>query len=335
MKPRSCTGLVLVVFFATRAPIVFSQQDSSFRSAFHFYWDNDFINLRMHGSDEAYTNGMKLEYLETIPRNPRFFLNRFFIRAGNNAINTSSWSVMQVMYSPSDIRRQIPDSTDYPYSGGLFTTHFVHSTDSKQKFSLQTGITLGVMGPPSLAGPTQVAVHRAIKNLEPKGWDYQLKKDFLFNLSFTAEKMLRQYGRAFELIGGANAQAGTMFNALTAYFLIRAGKMNPYFNGLIGQVNTMKHSKKFYVNVVASPSAQVVFYNSLVDGGLLRRWAGRELAPTKRRTLSMTEFNLGINYGFTVAWKRVGVAILQQMLIPTTIDLPDHEVGNVTLSLAF
>lgn len=325
---------VSLLFFIPSSGI--AQVDSNFLHSFRVYLDNDFINLRGDGTDRAYTNGLRLDYFYVKKELPKFFLSKLLPGVGEAAVNTFGWSVMQMMYSPEDIGKQIPDSTDYAYSGGIFAVHSLHSADPERKFSFQSGITLGVLGPASLAEQTQKLVHKIGGFIEPKGWDHQLKSDLLINFDFTTEKMLAEYGRSLELIGGVSAQLGSMFTSLSAYVNIRGGKMNPYFDGFLSQTNASKAlRKKIKFNFVCIPKAEVVFYNALVDGGLFRRWANRDLAGSKRPLLTSPEFFVELHYGFVLSWRKLGLSVLQKTFIPTTDDLPDNEVGNISVSIAF
>ncbi|RYY57673.1 MAG: lipid A deacylase LpxR family protein [Chitinophagaceae bacterium] len=322
---------IIVLLLGSRAG--YGQHDSSIRTLFRISHDNDFINLRLKPSDEAYTAGLRLDYFRV--RNQRSGLFSFLPRAGQESVNTDGWSLMQVMYSPRDIERRIPDSTDYPFSGGLFVTRSLHSSNPVKKYSLRSEILAGVMGPPSLAKQSQRFVHRLIGYLEPRGWDYQLKTDLLLNIGFTAEKMIHDAAKGFEIIGGADARAGTMYNAASAYVIFRAGQQEAYFNGLIPQVMASGVSRKANFCFLVIPRAEVLFYNALIDGGLLRRWSGREIAREKRPAFTTTEFSLGLSYGVSFAWKKIGASVMQHMIRSATEDLGLQEFGNISVYFSF
>ncbi|RYY54928.1 MAG: lipid A deacylase LpxR family protein, partial [Chitinophagaceae bacterium] len=291
----------LVVFLFAFSGRVAAQADTMARqSAFRVFLDNDFINLRGHGSDQAYTNGIRLDYFNVLSGRRGLF--SWMPRAGENSVNTTGVSAMQVMYSPEDLKKRQPDSSDFPYSGGLTASYSLHSSNPAKKFSLRSEITGGVMGPPALGEEMQRMVHRIMGFIEPKGWDYQLKTDLLINVDFTAEKMLHEFGRGAELVGGANASLGSMNNAASVYAIFRAGHINPYFNGFLAQTNAYRGSKKLFYNIIVSPRAELQIYNALVDGGLFRRWSGRDVSKANRPTLTASELNLGIDYGFALSW---------------------------------
>jgi len=236
------------------------------------YEDDDFINIWGQGSDNAYTNGTRFDYFYNPDHPSRFFIDRLFPKAGAGSFNTYGWGIAQVMYTPDKLLVEDYQPNDYPYSGALYATHTLYSYNPATKFSFQNELVLGVIGPASLAGPTQRLVHQWEGFDIPRGWSHQYRNDVLVNLNLTAEKQLAHAGRGLEVIGGSQLSAGTMQNSLTVYPLIRFGNMTPYFNGFISQFATTGKNRdggrkgQFYFFV--KPAAQLVLTNALLQGGV-------------------------------------------------------------------
>ena len=236
------------------------------------YEDDDFINIWGQGSDNAYTNGTRLDYFYNPDHPSRFFIDRLFPKAGAGSVNTYGWGIAQVMYTPDKLLVEDYQPNDYPYSGALYATHTLYSYNPATKFSFQNELVLGVIGPASLAGPTQRLVHQWEGFDIPRGWSHQYRNDVLVNLNLTAEKQLAHAGRGLEVIGGSQLSAGTMQNCLTVYPLIRFGNMTAYFNGFISQFATTGKNRdggrkgQFYFFV--KPAAQLVLTNALLQGGV-------------------------------------------------------------------
>jgi len=236
------------------------------------YEDDDFINIWGQGSDNAYTNGTRLDYFYNPDHPSRFFIDRLFPKAGAGSVNTYGWGIAQVMYTPDKLLVEDYQPNDYPYSGALYATHTLYSYNPATKFSFQNELVLGVIGPASLAGPTQRLVHQWEGFDIPRGWSHQYRNDVLVNLNLTAEKQLAHAGRGLEVIGGSQLSAGTMQNSLTVYPLIRFGNLTPYFNGFISQFATTGKNRdggrkgQFYFFV--KPAAQLVLTNALLQGGV-------------------------------------------------------------------
>jgi len=239
---------------------------------FRVYEDDDFINIWGQGSDNAYTNGTRLDYFYNPDHPSRFILDRVLPKAGRGSVNTYGWGIVQLMYTPDKLLVSDYQPDDYPYSGALFASHTLYSYNPVSKFSFQNELVLGVIGPASLAGQTQRLVHRWEGFDIPQGWSHQYRNDLLLNLNVTAEKQLVQAGRGLEVIAGSQLSAGTMQNSLTVYPLIRFGNMTPYFEGFISQFSTTgtkrDGSRKGQFYFFVKPAAQLVLTNALLQGGV-------------------------------------------------------------------
>src|SRR6185295_2144173 len=210
---------LLLLYSCITAP-VHAQQNEPFRKMLRMYEDNDIIDILGKGTDQGYTNGTRLDYFYIKNKPSRFFIDRLMPKAGDSSIDTYGFSIMQVMITPKNIAKRIPDRNDYPYSGALFVTHSLYATNPIKKYNWQTELMLGVMRPPSLAEETQKRIHKWQAYVEPMGWDYQLRTDLLLNVNVAAEKELININKKIEIIGGAQGFAGTALNGASVYSLI-------------------------------------------------------------------------------------------------------------------
>ncbi len=169
--------------------------------------DDDFINIWGTGTDDAYTNGTRIDYFYKAAH-PPLFLDRWMPRAGDDSIDIYGWGVMQLMYTPDDITNPDYQPDDYPWSGALVATHTRYSYNPVKHYDLQTELVLGVIGPAALDGPTQSLVHKIIHYYHPMGWSHQYRNDILANINFTAEKQLFSAGSFLTVIGGGQVSAG-------------------------------------------------------------------------------------------------------------------------------
>ncbi|MBS1606157.1 MAG: lipid A deacylase LpxR family protein [Bacteroidetes bacterium] len=239
------------------------------------YEDDDYINIKGRGTDEAYTNGSRVDLFYTRHDPPHWLLDRALPKAGESSVDVYGWGIMQVMYTPRKINDPDFQPDDYPWSGGLFVTHSLFSYDPKANYDLQTEVVAGVIGPASLAGPTQKAFHHLIHYTQPMGWGHQFRNDLLLNINLTYEKQVFAVSPGadplLELIGGGSIHAGTMENKLSAYSLLRLGIMHPYFNGLMTQyASGSSPDKKEHIELYffARPEVDVVYTNAILEGGM-------------------------------------------------------------------
>jgi lipid A 3-O-deacylase len=316
-----------------------AQERSSYAHMFRFYYDNDFINLAGKGTDNEYTGGMRLDYFYTKNHPPRFFLDRWLPKAGRNAVNTFGWSLMQVAFTPDNIKKAAPDVNDYPYAGGLFAIHSMHSSDPLRRFNIQTEISVGISGPFSYAAETQEGIHRWINYQLPMGWDHQMPTDLLLNFSITGEKLLWQQGKWLEASAGAAIKAGTMEDAATVYGLIRIGKMAPYYDGFLSQNGSPRENKprRFQVYAVARPGLYLTAYNAFVDGGV---FAGK---PAYYRQIHgdavpyATDHNIHpvIDAGLQIVSGKISLSITQKIMPTLLKGYPPHAVGNFSFTVSW
>lgn len=329
----------LIIGLLTLPPLGVLAQEPANRYLFRVYEDNDAMNLFDPGSDKGYTNGTRLDFF-WIPRKTPF-LSPLFPKAGAHSINTHGWSAMQMMITPDNILRRYPDPTDYPYSGGLFATRSLQSTNPVKKLSFQSELLLGVMGPPALAEGMQKLIHHVIAAQAPRGWDYQKSTDLLLNYQFAVNKQLLNMPAGMELIGSAQANVGTMQNGAYVSALFRWGKnMNPYFDGFIPRFSKdRRHANRWQFYVTVQPGAEVMLTNALLDGGVFndhpKQFTGANPygepgpIPTRRKLLGRLDFGAVLSHG------NFGVSFTQKSTTPLYSGLTYLGFGNVSVYLAW
>ena len=316
------------------------QQREAYQHMLRVYEDNDIINLPGKGTDRGYSNGTRLDYFFIKEKPARFFLNCIMPKAGDSCINTYGWGIMQIIITPRNILKRIPDRNDYPYSGALFATHSLHSTNPIKKYNWQTKWMIGVMGPPSLAKEAQKLAHHVVGYIQPGGWDYQLKTDPLLNVSVAAEKQLFHINRTIEFIGGAQGFAGTAMNGASVYTLLRFGKMAPYFNGYLSQYTTKKGSKsRLQLYGTICPSVEWEISNALIDGGIFNR-CNEPVLPVNNTEPDMEtrvrKRIIGkIDFGLVISSGRLCISFMQTTTTPIIKGAGKQEIGNISLYLAW
>lgn len=348
---KYCTNLfisnaefLIFYFFGCCIGTGWAQQSQTYKHLLRVYEDNDNINIRGVGTDQGYSNGSRIDYFYIKDKPARFFLNSIMPKAGDSSINTWGWGLMQVIMTPKNIIKRIPDKNDFPYSGALFTTHSLHSTNSIKKYNIQTEIMLGVMGPPSIAKQTQINAHRIVRIIQPGGWDYQLKTDPLLNISMAGETGLTHINKNIELIGGAQGFAGTALNGASIYSLIRIGRMMPYFDGYSSQFaipKGIKQGRQFYF--ILRPSVEWVLYNALIDGGIFNH--NHEPVPEQpvdpnndkpeEAPMVRKHFVAKLDYGMVLSLGRICISFTQTTMTPMVKGTDIQEVGNVSAFLAW
>jgi len=291
------------------------------------YEDNDFINITGNSTDKAYTNGTRLDYFYT-RRHPAGWLPR----AGHNSINIASWGITELMITPNDLSITSFQPDDYPYSTALYVSHGLYSYNTAKKFSLQTELLAGIRGPAALGEQTQAFIHRVLKFQKPQGWSKQLQNKLLLNINVAAEKQVYRYQNKLDIIGGARLEAGTMAAGLTFYPIIRLGKMNPYFGGLIAQyTNPGKkqpaNKKNIQLYLLFKPGISFYASNGMLQAGHQRfsSEGGNETLASIKRTVWF------FNGGAVLSVNRVGISFNQNYSSALMQHLYAHGIGNFSL----
>ena len=325
----------IIVLLLTLATAIAQAQDTTrYHTMLRIYEDNDFMDIWGNGTDKGYTNGTRLDLFYTKKRPSRFFFDRWMPKAGDSSINTFGWGIMQIMITPNDLSKRIPDKKDYPYAGALFAVHSLHASNPIKKFNVQTEWWIGVIGPPSLAREAQTFMHRVIHYQKPMGWDYQLPTDLILNLHLAAEKMLAHSNNSLEWIGGAQVFGGTALNGAALYSLFRVGKMQPYFNGLLSQYTGGRGRQLYFI---FRPSGEWMLTNALIDGGVFtqakkddKEARGREIPSASRHRI------IGkLDYGAVLALGRASVSFTQTTVTPLIKGVRTQSLGNVSLHFAW
>lgn len=129
------------------------------------------------GTDRNYTNGFRASVLSAEEEVPRWAHRAADVMMpfSINGKRRISFAVGQSMFTPRDLSQRTLIRDDRPYAGWLYGTVGLLS-DTGTTLDNVT-LTLGTVGPNSLAKPTQTLVHKLIDADHPYGWDNQIKNE--------------------------------------------------------------------------------------------------------------------------------------------------------------
>ena len=181
-------------------------------------WENDAVA----GTDENYSNGISL-MLAKDGRGPLGGLwSVFGLRPGRLI---SNYELGQLIVTPLDIRRSVPDPADRPYAGLLYVAVSTQRIDGNRFDGIK--FITGVIGPASLAEESQKSFHRLIGNPTPEGWDYQLKSEAILNMVYEHRRRYTLAGEntgwSLEAIPVAGAMLGNVLIQAEAEAQVRIG----------------------------------------------------------------------------------------------------------------
>lgn len=163
---------------AITAPVRAESAEGDYDGTVNVTFENDVFN----GTDRHYTNGVSIQYTDTlnkVPNGVRYAAAPFIDPGADIRV---TYQLGQNLYTPQDIERKIPDPEDRPYAGWLYGSIGVLADTKDSLTSLQ--FSLGVVGPAALGEQVQSFVHSAIDTREPRGWDSQLENEPALLLTF-------------------------------------------------------------------------------------------------------------------------------------------------------
>jgi len=143
-------------------------------------FDNDIFN----NTDYYYTNGIRFDFIS-----PLFASSPFaypMLPGGKTSVSYHGMSIVQNMYTPTNPDTGLVMDGDRPFAAYLYFGHFKTSLNGKANYRLHSEIIIGLMGPGSLGGFMQKQIH----NIEPVGWQNQIRNDFVLNYTAELEKGL-------------------------------------------------------------------------------------------------------------------------------------------------
>jgi hypothetical protein len=174
MKPNFALSAALVAALSIVAmPVYAASGPEPEKGAFGILFENDWFG----NADHDYTNGIELTYTTAPQDTPDWLVDAarrlpFFNAPGD--VRTR-YALGQTMFTPIDKTLANPLPTDRPYAGFLFGTAGLIGDSGTYLDQVQ--ITLGVIGPMSLAGDAQNWVHGIVGDKKAQGWHYQLHNE--------------------------------------------------------------------------------------------------------------------------------------------------------------
>lgn len=307
-----------------------AQQQSPSKQMFRIYLDNDFFAYRKE--DGGYSSGIRMDLFYQRSSERESFFSNFLIKAGDNAINTHSWSIMQAMITSNDITKEEWVEGDYPYSGSLFFSRALHSINSEKQYSIKTEWLAGIMGPKAYAGETQTWFHDLIGDAKPMGWHHQMPTSVLVNLNLSIEKLIFSPAKNLEVMIGGDVYAGTLYNGVTFQSTIRLGRMIPYLSSYLNRFTSDGRLQAYFI---IKPQASIVLHNTLLDGSLFHDYPAPDSAEGKIISVSKSNTLVaGIDYGIVLSYGPVGFSFILNTNTGLVRNQPTKSLENVSLYFA-
>lgn len=327
------------------------------------------------GSDRNYTNGVALALVsrdidgklrpECLPQplglyarfigwaNPGFWDDAAAASASQNVVVR----IGQAIYTPEDESRTDLIRNDRPYAGLLYTglawNRRMHPPGVGYEVLDTRELTLGVIGPWSLAEQSQNFVHSVRGFDRFRGWDNQLGNEPAFQLAM--ERKFKHWtdgaiqpGWGSDLIGSYALRVGNIETAASAGLEVRAGRNLPNDFGsypirpgsenrppsAAADLRTMQPQStgapRLGAHVFANLEAKAVAWDFSLDGNLFRS------SHHVNRRPWIAQAAIGISSQWLVAGRGIRLALMRVWRTREFDEQVEHHAfGSIAVSLEF
>jgi hypothetical protein len=197
------------------------------RGTVSFVYENDAFN----NSDVHYTNGVRVSWIPPSGQTPDWAIKiarsiPWFSRSGEVL---HGYSVGQSMFTPNDISKKNPPQDARPYAGWLYGSISLGIETGQQLDHLV--LTIGIVGPASLAEQTQSLIHELARAQQAQGWDHQLHNEpglmVSWQRSWRALAVRPLVGRQLDLTPHLGMTLGNVLTIMNGGLTLRYGANLP------------------------------------------------------------------------------------------------------------
>ncbi len=286
-------------------------------------YDNDFFSA----TDRYYTQGIQLSIIHPVIRFSPF--SYALIRLNKNALNYYGLQFEQDCFTPRSIRYDTLNYTERPYAAIFFVAHSLASLNPEKKIALKTQLDLGVIGPCARCEDEQKAIHRSLVNIQPLGWEYQLKTDYIINYRVLFEKgIFNKKNR--EVIVNTAARLGTIYTDASAGITGRMGFFSPYFSNLGMDKEHVYRRSNFQFYGILKGNVSLVGYNATLQGGVFNHENSYTVSNDKIDRVVLDGLA-----GFVLTYKRISLEYSKLYISREFAGGLDHGWGKCVIMYCF
>jgi lipid A 3-O-deacylase len=270
-------------------------------------------------TDYYYTQGIQLGLthpgLKGIPVNK--WLPR--LRAGHTiygvALETNG-------YTPTSILSDTILYGDRPYAAALMLHSFAVSVNDMHTARLSTQLSVGIVGPGAGGEEMQTVIHRNTGNPIPKGWQYQVANDLVFNYYLRYDHSLWAAGSMLSLTASGGAAAGTYSDKLFAGINLSFGQLNSRL------FSAQTKDLQYYISY--QPMVNLVGYDATLQGGLCNTKSPYTIAAA-----DMSRITFRQEIDVTLSFKTILLSVGYSTLTGEFKQGKSHAWGGVQLGFLF
>jgi hypothetical protein len=332
MTGSSFAPTIALLIAGLLIPTAIGAADDSGAGTLGIVFENDlFAN-----EDRHYTTGVQVSWHPGADRTPGWAMRvaRLLPRFSAGGAVHAGYALGQNIYTPSDIALKNPPLDDRPYAGWLYGAVGLGVETGRQYD--QIALTLGVVGPTSLAGETQIEAHDISNASRPLGWDTQLGNEpgivLTWQRSWRLPVALAPDGFEAELSPHAGGALGNVFTYANAGMTVRFGGNLPLDYGppriqpgIQGSVHFVPRSG-FGWYLFGGLEGRAMARNIFLDGNTFR----------DSRSVDKEPLVGDLQFGIVLAWRKARLSythVLRSREYET--QQGDDNFGSVSLSVPF
>lgn len=302
----------------------------------HGTWSVVFENDLFRETDRDYTGGIAVVWLprETAPPGWMLRTARALPWFPDHDTVRHGYAFGQNAFTPRDIQTGDPPQDDRPYAGWLWATLGV-GAKTGQRID-QFALTVGIVGPLSLAEQAQNAIHSITGSDQPNGWDTQLDNEPALMASYQRSwRELRHSavdGLDLELTPHLGGTLGNVYTYANGGMTVRLGRgldrdlgpprIQPALPGSGFFIPAQDAAWYFFLGL----EARVVAHNIFLDGNTF------EASRSVEREALVGD----LQWGFALTWEEVRLSYTGVVRTREFATQQGHdEFGVFTFSRAF
>ncbi|CAN5419703.1 lipid A deacylase LpxR family protein [soil metagenome] len=198
--------------------------------AFGITIENDTKNIGGPGSDQAYSNGIKLSYVyakDHVPMwAPNSIVESSFLKGMlENSKANFGIGLNHQFYTPNNVHLPTLQYGDRPYAAWLNLAFSMHLRNAERSHSFE--LSLGAVGPVAMGESVQNGFHRIIGADFAEGWGTQINNEPAIQLSYQQRlhffSLRNRFGPWFDLIPMFGAGLGNVFIGAHSGMIARIG----------------------------------------------------------------------------------------------------------------
>jgi len=329
-KHISLATILIIILFSTSHLAI--AEDEGTKGTLSIVVENDIFH-----SDRYYTNGVRASWLSKPGAGSAWALKaaHLFPLFPEQATVQANYAIGQNMYTPKDITVETLSEDDRPYAGWLYGS--VGLIAETGNWLDQLELTVGVVGPASMAEDTQKLVHRNIGSKKPMGWDNQLKNEIGIGLTYQRSwrglVSGKSLGLDYDITPHAGGALGNIYTYANSGLTVRYGKQLPLDYGPPRIQPSMPGSEFFVPQIkmrwyiFAGIEGRAIAHNLFLDGNTFQ----------DSHSIDKDQFVGDLQYGIVITKKKLRVSYTHVIRTREFVNQStnDQNFGAISVSMQF